>query len=411
MSFQDAIAGPLQLTVTEITKYIRELMDSDENLVDVWVQGEVSNLARPASGHLYFSLKDPGATMKCVMWRSQVSRLKFIPADGTRIEARGRVSVYETGGQYQLYAEEIRLIGEGGYYQEFMRLKKLFEAEGLFSEDRKRAIPEVIKTIGIVTSLTGAALQDILQTIRRRNPLLQVVIANTAVQGAAAPAEIVDALKRMNQYVKPDLILLARGGGSIEDLWAFNDETVVREVAASQAPLITGIGHETDFTLADFAADLRAPTPTGAAELATWVTLERVKENILALVAGLNDSTQSQIERGSLAVIGMEQRLDYLQPARLINNFRQSVDDANRRLVTNHKHRLILVSGQLKSLTRQLDSLNPDQVLKRGYAVVMKASSKEWVTHVAQASSGDLLDIRVTDGSFPATVTRDKAEN
>ena len=411
MSVQDFLGAPGQLSVTELTRYIRDLMDSDEILQDVWVQGEVSNLARPASGHLYFTLKDPGAALKCVMWRSQVSRLKFVPADGANIEARGRISVYETGGQYQLYVEEIRLVGEGGYYQEFMRLKKLFEAEGLFSEDRKRSIPETIKTIGIVTSMSGAALQDILQTIRRRNPLFQVVIANTPVQGVEAPAAIVDALQGINKIVKPDVIILARGGGSIEDLWAFNDEMVVRAVASSQAPVITGIGHETDFTLADFAADLRAPTPTAAAELATQLTIERVKENVTELAAGLLDSTWSQFERQMMAVNGMTQRLDDQQPMHKINNYRQTLDESNRRLLTSHKHSLTLVSGQLKGLIRQLDSLDPKNVLKRGYAVVTKANGSELVSRVAQASVGDRLAIRVTDGSFPATVTRDQMEN
>ena len=267
-------------TVTDLTRYLRQLLEADSSLQGVWVQGEISNLSRPSSGHIYFTLKDSGASLRCVMWRNEAARLRFAPQDGMAIEAHGSISIYEAGGQYQLYADILRPLGEGALYQEFLRLKALLEAEGLFDPARKRSIPEFPRRIGIVTSPTGAALRDMLNTLRRRLPLAEVILAPTPVQGDEAPPGIVAALRSLNRVAAPDVILLARGGGSIEDLWAFNDERVVRAVTESAAPVITGVGHETDFTLADFAADLRAPTPTAAAELATPVTVLDLKAKL-----------------------------------------------------------------------------------------------------------------------------------
>ncbi|HNB51361.1 MAG TPA: exodeoxyribonuclease VII large subunit, partial [Anaerolineales bacterium] len=262
--------APPTWSVTDLTRYMREMMESDHNLRDIWISGEISNVSTPKSGHLYFTLKDANASLKCVMWKPQVMRLRFLPREGDAIEVHGAISVYEQAGQYQLYADVIRQTGEGVLYQEFMRLKARLEMEGLFDESRKRPLPAWPRRIGLITSPTGAALQDMLNTLRRRFPLVEVILAPTAVQGVEAPPGIVRCLRTLNQWTPaPDLIIVARGGGSIEDLWCFNDETVVRAVAASAIPVISGVGHETDFTLTDFAADLRAPTPTAAAELAT----------------------------------------------------------------------------------------------------------------------------------------------
>ena len=260
---------PPTWSVTDLTRYLRDLLESDGTLQDIWVEGEVSNFSRPASGHLYFTLKDSSAALRCVMWRNAVMRQTHLPGNGDAIEVHGSLSIYEASGHYQLYADLIRPAGEGQLYQEFLRLKAKLEAEGLFDPQRKSAIPRWPQTIGIVTSPTGAALRDMLNTIKRRYPPVKVVLTPTPVQGDQAPDGIIYAIETLNQLVKPDVILLARGGGSIEDLWAFNDEHVARAIFASQAPIVTGIGHETDFTIADFAADLRAPTPTAAAELAT----------------------------------------------------------------------------------------------------------------------------------------------
>ena len=245
------------LSVTELTHYLRDLLENDEVLQDVWVQGEISNLSQPTSGHKYFTLKDGAAALKCVIWRSSAMRIRFAMQNGMAIEAHGAISLYERDGQYQLYVDGIRPAGEGLLFAQFMRLKAALEAEGLFDEERKRPLPVRPARIGIVTSPTGAALQDMLNTLRMRYPLVEVVLSPCAVQGDAAPMEIVKALRCLYEQAKPDVIIMARGGGSLEDLWAFNDELVVRAVAASPIPVITGIGHETDFTLCDFVSDAR----------------------------------------------------------------------------------------------------------------------------------------------------------
>jgi exodeoxyribonuclease VII large subunit len=252
---------PQARSVSDVTRYLRDLFDSDDILRDVWVQGEISNFTRAASGHIYMTLKDAGAALRCVIWRTTAQRLQVAMQNGLAVEAHGAISIYERDGAYQLYIDALRPAGEGLLYQEFLRLKARLEAEGLFDEARKRPIPTFPRRIGLVTSPTGAALQDMLNTLRHRYPLAEVILAPSAVQGLEAPAELVRAIGALNRGTPPDVIILARGGGSLEDLWAFNDESVVRAVASSQAPIITGVGHETDFTLADFAADLRAPTP------------------------------------------------------------------------------------------------------------------------------------------------------
>ncbi|MFO3797479.1 MAG: exodeoxyribonuclease VII large subunit, partial [Anaerolineales bacterium] len=232
MSYQPALFPSSVWSVSELTRYLRLMLESDPTLQEIWVQGEISNLSRPASGHLYFTLKDQGAALRCVMWRSDVMRLRMGLQDGLAIEAHGAISIYEPGGQYQLYVDQIRPRGEGELYQEFLRLKQRLEAEGLFEEARKRPLPRLPRRIGVVTSPSGAALRDILNTLRRRLPLIEVILAASSVQGEEAPQELIAALQALNRYAKPDVILLARGGGSIEDLWAFNDEGLVRAVAA-----------------------------------------------------------------------------------------------------------------------------------------------------------------------------------
>ena len=256
-------------TVAELTTYIRELFESNEQLQDVWVEGEVSNFSKASSGHLYFTLKDSAAQIKCVMWRSSVERQTTIPQNGDAVLVHGAVSVYEVNGVYQLYADRIRPLGVGNLYQQFEELKARLTDEGLFDEARKRPIPDFPHQIGVVTSPEAAAFQDVQNVLRRRYPLVEVILSPCQVQGEAAPAQIVRAIERLNQYSQVDVILVCRGGGSIEDLWAFNDERVARAMVASRIPVVSGVGHETDFTIADFAADLRAPTPSAAAELMT----------------------------------------------------------------------------------------------------------------------------------------------
>ncbi len=391
---------PARWSITELTRYIRSLFEEDAQLQDIWVQGEISNFSRPSSGHLYFTLKDSTSSLRCVMWRSQAARLKIMPREGDAVEVHGSLNVYEAGGQYQLYADILHPVGQGALYAELLRRKALLEAEGLFDPELKRPIPAWPHVIGVITSPTGAALRDILNTIRRRYPVVRVVLAPTAVQGDEAPAGIVQALQSLIARVHPDVILLARGGGSIEDLWAFNDERVVRAIAASPVPVISGVGHETDFTLADFAADLRAPTPTAAAELAT--------PNRTDLLSSLAD-LQSQLQRNLRVNIAdwrwqlshTRSRLANLSPQAQVRTDRQRIDNLALRTSQAILHSLQLRRAALGSQEHRLAALHPLAVLQRGYAVVTRADGKI-VRSVAQVVPGDPLTIQVSDGKFGA---------
>jgi len=391
-------------TVTEFTRRIRMLLESDAELQDAWVGGEMSNLSRPASGHVYFTLKDSGASLRCVMWKTDAARLRVPLQDGMAVEAHGHVSIYEASGQYQLYVDMLKPAGEGALYAEFLLRKALLEAEGLFDPVRKRPIPELPRRIGIVTSATGAAVRDILNTLGRRLPLVEVTLAASPVQGDEAPGAIVHALGALNRLVHPDVILLARGGGSIEDLWAFNDERVVRGVVASQAPVICGVGHETDFTLADFVADLRAPTPTAAAELATPITMADLAYAVQVLSDRLGISLSARLDEHHNAMNRLEERLRFFSPLRRIQSESQRVDELSHRTALALAHRLELSRAHLRRLGERLGALNPLSVLARGYAVVTRAEDGSLVRSKRQVKGRDELAIRVSDGTIEVEV-------
>ena len=346
-------------SVTELTRYLRQVLESDSALQDVWVQGEISNFSRPSSGHLYFTLKDAGSSLRCVVWKTDALRLRMSLQDGMEVEAHGAISIYEVGGQYQLYVNLIKPVGEGALYQEFLRLKAILEAEGLFDPSRKRPLPEIPRRIGLITSPTGAALRDMLNTLRRRLPLAEVILAPSPVQGEDAPSRLVAALQNLNDNVHPDVILMARGGGSIEDLWAFNDERVVRAVAKSQSPVISGVGHETDFTLTDFAADLRAPTPTAAAELATPITVDDLKYTIRQEESRLLESVHSMLEQLHIDLGSLDYRLRQFSPVRRLQTDRQRLDEMNHRVGTAVRHRLELSRMRVLALEQRLNALSP----------------------------------------------------
>jgi len=390
-------AVPQTYTVSKLTFLIRKLLEENESLQDVWVQGEISNLSRPASGHVYFTLKDANASLKSVMWKASAVRLNLTLRDGMEVEVHGKIGVYEPQGQYQLYADQIRAVGEGALYQEFMRLKAQLEAEGLFDPERKRPIPELPRRIGIVTSATGAALRDMLNTLRRRLPLVEVILAPSPVQGVDAPAALVKALQSLSLQ-SPNLIIIARGGGSIEDLWAFNDERVVRAVAASDVPIICGVGHETDFTLCDFASDLRAPTPTAAAELATPITIQDLTASVSNLQSLVSTHTLNIISSKYSSLSSLTSELRYLSPARLIQSESQRVDELSRRAFSAAFNRIILQRKHLEGTGKRLEALSPLAVLARGYAVVTRKDDGSVVSRVAQAS--DAMKVRVSDGEF-----------
>jgi len=389
-------------TVADLTRYLQQIIENDQQLQDIWVVGEVSNLSRPSSGHIYFTLKDESSSLRCAMWRTAVIRQAFIPREGDAVEVHGSLGIYAASGVYQLYADLIRPTGEGTLYQEFLRLKARLEAEGLFDPERKRPIPRWPRRIGIVSSPTGAALRDILNTIRRRYPLAEVILAPTPVQRNEAPAGIVAALSALNRSVKPDIILLARGGGSIEDLWAFNDEGVVRAIAASQAPIISGVGHETDFTIADFVADLRAPTPTAAAELATPDQAD-LRQAIQDLQVRLGRAASAGLATPRWELMELSRRLLMVSPALHVRSDRQRLDELMHNSQVAVQHLLRLQRECLSGLHQRLEGLNPQAVLNRGYAIVEHPDGR-LVHRVTQVSPGDPLQVRVSDGGFDVRV-------
>ncbi len=394
--------GPRVLTVGGMTQYLRALLESDEILRDVWVEGEISTLSKPSSGHIYFNLKDNTATIRCVIWRQNAMRLQATLETGMAVEVHGNVSVYEAGGNYQLYVDAVRMAGEGYLFQEFMRLKAKLEAEGVFDPERKREIPSQPKKLGIVTSPTGAALQDILNTIKTRFPLVEVVLAPTMVQGDEAPPKIVQALRELNKIEDIDVIILARGGGSMEDLWAFNDERVVRAISESRIPVITGVGHETDTTLADYAADYRAPTPTGAA-----VVVTPDKEDLLAGLSGLqtilHDLMGYKIQQNKQQLLSEKSRLNFLSPLNRIHNDQQRLDEVSIRMNHILSHKLSLSSSRLGGVSARLQSVNPKNVLQRGYAIVTDPNGKI-VSSVKQVEIGDQIRVQLVDGELESKI-------
>lgn len=391
------------LTVRQLTMYIRDLIDQDPRLGDVWVQGEISNFTRASSGHLYFTLKDESAELRCVMWRSQAPRLGFEPAHGDAVLAHGQISVYEQRGQYQLTCDALQLAGLGELNRQFELLKARLLEEGLFDEARKRPLPLFPRRVGIVTSPTTAAFQDVLNVIRRRYPLLSIVLCPALVQGKEAPPQLIAALERLNQRRDIDLILLVRGGGSMEDLWCFNDEALVRAVAASRIPVVTGVGHEIDFTLVDFAADRRAPTPSAAAEMVTPDgTL--LAQQVSGLQARLGGALGNSIESMRQDVEAGRRWLARLSPLYRVQNTRQRIDDLTARGEISVRHRLLTRRQGLNALERALHAASPLGLLERGYAIVTRTGDGARVSSAQDAAEGTSITVTLRDGRLIATV-------
>ncbi len=393
-------------TVSQLTGTIRRSIESEPKLSDVWVEGEVSNFSRASSGHYYFTLKDTGSQVSCVMWRNVAQAQAYLPTGGDLVLAHGRVSVYEAGGRYQLYVDQLRPAGIGGLYQQFESLKARLEAEGLFAPERKRPLPRFPRRIGVVTSPSAAALRDIINVLGRRYPLAEVLLAPTPVQGDAAPPHIVAALKALNEREGVDgvdVIIVARGGGSLEELWAFNDEQVARAVAASRIPVICGVGHETDSSLADFAADVRAPTPSAAAELVTPDRVE-LSAQVAGLSAALVAALQATIEEQRWRLAEQARALKHLSPEAQLVQVRQRVDDLLGHAEAAMRHSLTLHRERLGGLIGRLAGVSPLGTLERGYAIVRHRETGAIVHSVAQVAPGDALGIRVVDGELEAKV-------
>jgi exodeoxyribonuclease VII large subunit len=390
------------LSVSALTTHIMSLFERDETLRDVAVLGEVSNWKRASSGHVYFSMKDSGATLTAVMWRNAVLSHTWLPREGDQILAYGYVSVYPERGAYQLYVNRILPAGRGQLYAQFESLKAKLEAAGLFDQDRKR-LPQLFHgRIGIVTSRDAAALHDILRVIAARWPLLEVVLFPCLVQGSEAPGQICEQIRCANRYhfeQEPlDLLILARGGGSIEDLWAFNDEQVAYAIYESHLPVITGIGHETDFTIADFVADVRAPTPSAAAAVVTPDRNE-VRQRLASAVNWMAEEVYSRIEGERRHMTSLEHRLVRMHPQRMLDQRRQQLDDREHRLHWMVRRRLDRLHERVDLVGQKLEALNPMRVLARGYSVVQHIDGGV-VTDPSQVREHERLRVAAAGGSY-----------
>lgn len=393
---------PKIFTVGQINRYIRNLLENDFILSSLLVKGEISNFKAHSSGHLYFTLKDASGALSCVMFRQDAAGLPFEPENGMQVVVYGHVSLYEKTGQYQLYAEFLEPLGIGTLQVAFEQLKEKLAAEGLFDGDFKREIPKNPSCIAVITSPTGAAVRDILQIVKRRDPNVKVAIFPTLVQGEQAAADIVRSLKLVNEWGKADVIILGRGGGSMEDLWCFNDENVARAVFASEIPVISAVGHETDFTITDFVADMRAPTPSAAAELATTPLTER-REAFHRL--------ELRLERDVSALLtSCRRRLDLLKsrpvmerPLERIYRTMMDVEETQQRLDKEMTNRLMQRAERWQYLTNRLEAVSPLAVMSRGYVMAV-ASSGKLLTSVKQAEVGDRVTLHLQDGKMETNI-------
>jgi exodeoxyribonuclease VII large subunit len=401
--------SPEPMTVAQVTRYVKNLLDGDYVLQDLWAEGEVSNLKVTASGHAYFTLKDDQASLRCVMWRSDVRRQDSLPQDGQSVLAHGRISVYEPAGTYQFYVDHVQLAGIGRLHLEFEALKQRLTKEGLFDPMQKRSLPLFPIRMGVVTSPTAAALRDIVNVLARRYPLVQVVLSPTLVQGEQAPLQIVAAIQALNKHTDVDAIIVARGGGSLEELWAFNDERVARAIVASRVPVISGVGHEVDFTIADFAADVRAPTPSAAAELAVPDRME-LQATVHGQRMRLSGALQRRLAERRQSLDYLAQALQRCSPVGRIQSLRQQVDELSQASGVWLRHLLALRREQLNGLAGRLTTLSPFATLERGYAIVRHGDTGRVLTSVQQVSVGESIAVRVRDGEFDATVGSTKAE-
>lgn len=388
----------LVLSVSQLNRYIKMNFDADENLANIFISGEISNFTNHyRTGHLYFTLKDDSAAVRAVMFNSSAKRLKFMPEDGMKVIARGRVSVYEASGQYQLYVDDMQPDGVGALNLAYEQLKEKLQKEGLFSELHKKPLPPYPEKVGVITSPTGAAVRDIINVLGRRFPYAEIVFCPVLVQGDGAHLQLTDAVNMFNSERAADVIIIGRGGGSIEDLWEFNDEGLARAVYNSEIPVISAVGHETDFTICDFVADMRAPTPSAAAELA----VPDANELQYALSA-LNNRMFLNVSSG---IADRRSRLEYLtskgalkSPDEMLSNRSQRLDTAFSKMLSSYENRIGGKKVEFISAATALSKLDPMSVLMRGFAFVSDKSGKNVYSSQALAK-GDKINVRFHDGS------------
>ena len=392
------------ITVKQLNFYVKSLLEGDSHLQSVTVTGELSNFKNHyASGHWYFTLKDGDAAIRCVMFRAMANGVRFDPHDGDTVVLRGRVSLYEKDGQYQFYAEQMFPVGAGALALQFERIKEKLNAEGLFDTSRKRPLPKYPKNIAVVTSDTGAAVRDILSILDRRYPAARIIMCPVTVQGEAAVPQMLSALDRLYRLGTADVIIIGRGGGSAEDLWEFNDETLARKVALSPVPVISAVGHETDFTICDFVADMRAPTPSAAAELAV-PNSEELKKRFAGFESALKNALKARYERANARLSGVLSSRFFKAPEAAITERRaERTDRAADKLLSAYSALLSERGAYLAEFAARLDALSPLKTLARGYAVAVK--SGKTVRSVNEIEINDGITLKFTDGSVKCKVT------
>ncbi|AHF07378.1 exodeoxyribonuclease VII large subunit [Desulfitobacterium metallireducens] len=396
-------------TVAELTTEISRTLSDNDELVSCWVSGELSNYKnhRP-SGHWYFTLKDQSSSIKAVMFRSRAERVQFIPQDGMKVLLRGSVKVYERDGNVQLYVDEMQPSGVGALYLAFEQLKQRLSAEGLFDPERKKPIPRIPRRVGIVTSPTGAAIRDILKVMGRRDPHLSWILAPAAVQGEQSPREVAQAIERLNRYGQIDVLIVGRGGGSLEELWAFNTEEVARAIANSAIPIISAVGHETDVTIADMVADMRAPTPSAAAELAVPI-FQELRHDVEDLSARLQVGIKAQIGRKREKINRLAASGPLLNPLWRIEQNRQRLDNVSTALQQEMTRFVSDKNGILKLLATKLDLLSPLAILGRGYSLTYSSEGK-LLRSSTEANAGDHIKVRLNKGALTCQVLTKESE-
>lgn len=393
-------------TVSRITKYIKNLFENDYNLQDIWILGEISNFKLHSSGHMYFVLKDQESQIKGVMFKGNNLSLRFMPQDGMKVKVRGDISVYERRGEYQLYVKEIVEAGKGELYLAFERLKEKLKAEGLFSEEFKKKLPLIPKNIAVITSPTGAAIRDVLTISLRRFPNLSILVVPSLVQGTLAAQEIAKKIDFLNKHFNNlDFIILSRGGGSLEELWAFNEEILARSIYNSKIPIVSAIGHETDFTISDFVADLRCPTPSAAAEM-TIPDKSSLINNINLLNSKLNKAINRNFELKLENINSINKSIQYQGPENKINQYYQYVDEFSVRIKLRIKHQIELYEEKIKKDKQRLNSLNPDAVIERGYSICRKIPGKEIIKRLNQVEIGNEIEVIISDGKMLGKVDK-----
>ncbi|WP_422120765.1 exodeoxyribonuclease VII large subunit [Koleobacter methoxysyntrophicus] len=392
------------LTVGEVTKYIKQTFVSDPILNNVYVKGEVSNYIKHTSGHMYFTLKDKTSKLKCVMFSNRNRLINFSISNGMKVIVGGYISVYERDGIYQLYAEEIQPDGIGSLYLAFEELKQKLEKEGLFKPEHKKKIPALPRNIGLVTSTTGAAVRDFLTVVKRRFPGVNIYLVPVLVQGVQASEQISNAIDTLNRYSNIDLIVLTRGGGSIEELWAFNEERVARSIFSSKIPIVSAVGHERDFTIADFVADLRAPTPSAAGELVVPVKRE-LEVKINTLLRQLNFQIGRKIISNKEKLSYLKKRL-YSRPEDFIYQKQQEIDNITKDLFRNLKSLLERKNSLFMRLVEKMEALSPLKVLSRGYSITRKYNDKTIIKDIKALKKGEILETLLYKGQILSQIIK-----